>query len=356
MRHRPAFAIERGCMLREKIMRIGGVSLVLVCAAYLFAGAQSRSAYERGLAAFEAHRYAEAAPLFQQAEKAAPGATDALLYEGKSLADLNRYKDADTVLRKYAALHPESADTLYMLGFVLNRENKPAESLRTYTEAARLSAPKSDDLKIVATDYVLLNDYPDAIKWMRQAIDLDPKNEPAWYGLGRCYYSQSSFGEAEQAFRYALKLDPTDLRAQVNLALTLEMLNQPAKADAEYRRSIAMADSDPHTDQWPYLNYGSFLLEGGKAAEAIPLLQKAIAIAPRCAECHGKLGRALAATGKDDAAVTELEKAVALDPGKAQLHYALGHAYQAASMTDKAKKELAIAAKMYASKDQGVPK
>jgi tetratricopeptide (TPR) repeat protein len=343
-------------MLREKIMRIRGVSLVLVCAAGIYAGAQSRNAYERGLAAFNAQRYAEAAPLFEEAEKEAPGATDALLYEGKSLANLKRYKDAETALREYDGRHPQAADGLYMLGFVLNREGKPAESLRTYTEAARLSTPKSDDLKVVATDYVLLNDYPDAIKWMRQAIDFDPKNEAAWYGLGRCYYSQSSFGEAEQAFRYALKLDPTDLRAQVNLALALEMLNEPAEADAEYRRSIALANSDPHTDQWPYLDYGSFLLEQARGAEAIPLLEKAIAIAPQCADCHGKLGRALVATGKDEAAVAELEKAVALDPGNAQLHYALGHAYQAASMTDKAKKELAIAARMYASKDQGVPK
>ena len=345
-----------GCMLREKNMRRGVLTLAIACAVSLDAGAQTRGAYESGVDAFNAHRYAEAVTLFAEAEEKAPGATDALLYEGKSLADLNRFKDADAALRKYLDRHSGSADGLYMLGYVLNRENEPAESLRTYTKAAQLSTPKSDDLKVVATDYVLLNDYPDAIKWMRQAIDLDPKNESAWYGLGRCYYSQSSFGNAEQAYRYALKLNPGDLRAQTNLALTLEMLNEPAKAESEYRRSIALADADPHTDQWPYLDYGSFLLEQARGAEAIPLLEKAIALAPQCADCHGKLGRALQAAGKNDAAVKQLEKAVALDPTDAKLHYALGHAYQTANMTDKAKKELAIAARMYAGKDQGVTK
>jgi tetratricopeptide (TPR) repeat protein len=290
-------------------------------------------------------------PLFAQAEKAAPDATDALLFEGKSLVNLERYKEADAVLHTYAASHPDSPDALYLLGYVLNREDKPAESLKTYTKAARLSTPKSNDLKIVATDYVLLNDYPSAIKWMRQAIDFDPNNESAWYGLGRCYYSQSSFVDAEKAFRYALKLDPADLLAQINLALTLEMLNEPAKANKEYGNAIALANANPHTDQWPYLDFASFLLEEGKAAEAIPLLEKAIAIAPQCAKCHGKLGRALEATGKKDAAVTELEKAVALDPKDAHLHYALGHAYRSAGMMDKAKKELGTTAKMYASKD-----
>lgn len=332
-------------------MRCCVLSLALAVAWSCCALAQPTSAYQRGVAQFNAHHYAKAVPLFAQAERESPGATDALLYESKSLANLKRFKEADAVLRAYLGNHPDSAGALYMLGYVLNREDKPAESLKMYTKAAQLSTPGSNDLKIVATDYVLLNDYPDAIQWMRQAIDFDAKNESAWYGLGRCYYSQSSFAEAEQAFRYALHLDPADLRARMNLALTLEMLNQPAKADQEYRSAIALANTDPHTDQWPYLNYASFLLEEGKAADAIPLLEKAIAIAPGCAKCHGKLGRAMEATGKEQAAVTELEKAVALDPTDAHLHYALGHAYKSAGMLDKAKKELAITAKMYASKD-----
>jgi tetratricopeptide (TPR) repeat protein len=338
-------------MLRKKMMRGHGFSLILYGAVSLYAGAQSSGAYQRGVQAFNAHDYAQAATLLQQAERESPNATDALLLEGKSLANLEKFKEADIALREYVSHHPSSADGLYMLGYVLNREDNPAQSLQVYTTAARLSTPKSDDLKIVAADYVLLNDYPDAVKWMRQAIDLDPRSEPAWYGLGRCYYSQSSFADAMQAFQYALKLDPTDVRAQTNLALSLEMLNEPAKADAEYRRAIALANADPHSDQWPYLDYGSFLLEQEKTAEAIPLLEKAIAIAPQCADRHGKLGRALEATGHNEAAVTELQKAVALSPNDAKLHYALGHAYQAARMTDQAKKELAIAAKMYASKD-----
>lgn len=325
--------------------------MILVCAVGFSAAAQITGTYAQGVAAFNAHQYAKAVPLFARAEKESPGVTDALLYEGKCLANMGRFKEAEAALRAYTGRHPNSADALYMLGYVLNREDKPAESLKTYTTAAQFSKPGSNDLKIVATDYVLLDDYPDAIKWMRQAIDFDPKNESAWYGLGRCYYSQSSFGDAEQAFRYALKLNPADMRVHVNLALTLEMLNESSKANREYQSAIALANANPHTDQWPYLDYASFLLEEGRATDAIPLLEKAITIAPRCAKCHGKLGRALEATGKKEAAVTELEKAVALDPADAHLHYALGHAYKSAGMSEKAKKELAVAAQMYANKD-----
>lgn len=341
---------------RPKFRRIWP-ALCLIALSGIVAQAQTTiDPYATGMAAFSAHQYAKAAPLFAAAEAANPGHSDALLYEGKSLANVNRFAEAEAVLRRYWSQHPQSADALYMLGFVLNREDKPKESLNTYTQAARLSTPKSDDLKVVALDYVMLNDYPDAIRWMKQAVAFDPQNEEAWYGLGRCYYTQSDFPNAEQAFLRALALDPKDLKAATNLALTLEMRNRPKDADQQYKKAIALADADPRTDEWPYLDYASFLLDQARAAEAIPLLRRALTINPECAACHGKLGRALQATGQPKQAVPELERAVALSPKDPKLHYALGRAYRAAGMTAKAKEELAATAKLYGTKDSTGPK
>ena len=333
------------------------IAALLLCVLILGqARAQTTDTYTQALAAFNAHNFQASSALFAKAEAENPGKSDALLFEGKALANLGRFPAAEQALQQYSIAHPDSADALYMLGFVLNREDKPKGSLGVYNRAARLSVPKSDDLKTVALDYVLLNDYPDAIRWMKQSVQFNPRNEQAWYGLGRCYYTQSSFPQAQQAFDRALALDPNDLKAATNLALTLEMLNQPSNADRAYKRAIALADSDPHTDQWPYLDYGSFLLEEGNAAQAIPLLTRAAAIAPGCAPCHGKLGRALDETGKFKQAVAELEQAVALSPHDPKLHYALGHAYRSAGLIEKSRQELALSAKIYGTKDATGPK
>ena len=86
-------------------------------------------------------------------------ASSASLYEqGRALADAKRYAEADAALIRYVAEHPDSADALYLLGYVQQREDKPADSLQTYTEAAKLRAPRSEDLANVALDYVLLKD------------------------------------------------------------------------------------------------------------------------------------------------------------------------------------------------------
>src|ERR1700733_5953717 len=131
--------------------------------------AQIRGAFDRGMAEFRAGNYSSAAVLFADAETASPGATDALLYQAKSLVHLQDFAGAERALRGYLPSHPDSSDALYMLGFVLNRQNRPAESLASYTKAASIGRPRGDDLKMVGLDYVLLGDYADAIQWLKKA-------------------------------------------------------------------------------------------------------------------------------------------------------------------------------------------
>ena len=317
--------------------------------------AQNPSSYEQGKAAFAAHRWEDAANFMARAAEEDSSSSDALLFEGKALANLERFSESDAALNRYLKLHPGSAETLYMLGFVQNRENKPRESLTTYTAAARLATPQGDDLRIVGLDYVLLDDYPDAIHWLEKAVEFDPKNAAAWYSLGRCYYTQSSFRDAEQAYQKVLSLDPKDMKAAENLGLTYDALNRTEDADHAFRLAVTIAHDNPHTDEWPYLNYGSFLLDHDRASEAVPLLRQAVAIAPKCVACHEKLGRALGASGATQPGIDELEKATALSPDEARLHYELGLAYRTAGMTDQAKAEFAASKKLYGAKSAKEP-
>src|SRR5215469_10449274 len=163
----------------------------------LDASAQSNADFDRALSEFRSGNYSSAADMFARVEAAAPGLTDALLYQAKSLVHLEKFRAADTALRSYLKLHHDSSDALYMLGFVLNRENRPADSLAAYTQAAAITKPTADDLKIVGLDYVLLDDYSDAIKWLEKAVSFDSKNKDAWYYLGRAYYARSRLSEAE---------------------------------------------------------------------------------------------------------------------------------------------------------------
>src|SRR5216684_4504997 len=221
------------------------LSLVMV---WSFCGlrgsAQSSSDFDRGVAEFRAGNYSSAASLFAGAENASPGATDALLYQAKSLVHLQDFAGAERALHSYVLSHRDSADALYMLGFVLNRENRPAESLASYTEAAAITLPTADDLKIVGLNYVLLDDYADAIKWLEKAVALDSTNKDAWYYLGRAYYTRARLIDARKAFQTILDLDPRNAKAENSLGLILETEGQPAAAMEAYRKAIAWQEQN----------------------------------------------------------------------------------------------------------------
>ena len=342
------------CQLGQKVLLLLGC-ILLPLEGYSAHAIQAHDStfYEQGRAAFDSGRWDEAAGFMAKAEAENPGKSDALLFEGKALFNLNRLTEAETALAAYAKLHPDSADGLFILGYVEQRENKPRESLETYTTAAQLRKPSSNDLKIVAFDYVLLADYVDAVRWLQRAVEFDAKNTDAWYSLGRCYYMQSQFHEAEKAFDKTLALDPNHMKAFENRGLVLDAENQPEAAEQSFRRAIALAQGHARNDQWPYLDYGSFLVDRDRLVEAIPLFEKAVALAPTCAECHEKLGRALAAAGDSKRGIGELEAAVALSPEDAHLHYELGLAYRKAGMPDRAKAELAASERLYGTKAAG---
>src|SRR6267154_2846942 len=324
---------------RRRAASLFTLAAQLILLQALEVSAQAPREYARGVAAFLSKDYRSAADWFQKAEAASPGVTDALVYEAKALIHVQEFTLAEKALQKYLAIHSDSHEALYLLGFVLHRENRPSESLEVFTKAAALKTPTGDDLKIVGLDYVLLNDYADAIKWLEKAVAFEPQNSDAWYYLGRAYYSQTRVPDAKNAFLTVLKLEPYHSKAENNLGLIFESEAKPDEALGAYRNAINWQEHSPTPSEQPYLNLGSLLLEQGDASDALQPLEKAVQIAPNNASCHLKLGSARLRLGKLKEAQPELEEAARLEPESAATHFQLGRLYKQLKLTERAKKE-----------------
>lgn len=260
----------------------------------------------------------------------------------RSYLDQFRYSDSENVLRSYVSSHPGDADARYLLGYTLFRENKPADSLKEYTEAARLHPPQAEILKIVSLDYVLLNDYPDAERWSKYAVSLDAKDAGAWYELGRIEYTLNHFQEAINCFESSLKLDPASVKAENNLGLALEGLNRSDDALLAYRRALALQAGLEHPSEQPMLNLATLLIDRNQLQEARPLLEEASRIAPHDWKILAQLGRLNSEMGNLSAAESALEQAVAIEPQRASLHFQLGQIYRKSGATEKAEREFAL--------------
>jgi len=304
---------------------------------------------------FRQHHWSEAGARFEQCEKQNPGKTDALLYLGKALVNLQQFQNAASALRTYQKSNPQSVDAAYLLAFVAFREDKPAESLRLFSAAAKLSPPMANDLTIAALDYVLLNQYDDAAHYLELSLQMNPNDVEARYHLGRVRYQQNQFDLAIAAFQEVIKRDPANVKAFDNLGLSLEAKNQAEAATAAYKTAIALDEASVSHSEQPYLNLGVLMAKSNRSAEAIPLLTRAAEIAPGEFKVHYELAKAYFDSTQWDSARQQAEVAVKLNPKDSSGHYLLGRIYQRLGRKELAEAEFRSTSQLIRDKDANSP-
>jgi Flp pilus assembly protein TadD len=273
----------------------------------------------------------------------------ALKLEAKALINISDFLSAETVLNTWLASEPNSSDALYLLGYALERNNKPRESLATYTRAAALAPPQPNDLKLVALDYVLLDDYADAIQWLRRSLAADPTNAEAWYFMGRSHMQIGDFTQAEKDLHHSIELSPNDPKAFDNLGLALEAQTRNDEAEAAYKKAIDIQTRAPHESEQPLLNLGTLLNNENRSPEALPYLKHATELAPTNPRCQEELSRAYVASGDPKNGILAMQRAVALDQQNPRLHFLLGQLYRKDGQPEKARHEIEISKNLYGS-------
>lgn len=263
------------------------------------------------------------------------------LEEARSLIAARDLHQSEVMVRSYLKDNPSSAEAHFLLGDILFREQRARESLAEFTAGAQLQNPGPNELRTVASDYVLLEDFADADKWFSEVTAERPNDPEIWYLLGRTKYNENRFTEAISSFEHVLALRPRDVQAEDNLGLSHQGLGHADQAKAAFQKAIEWQGSAP-VDAQPCLNLGILLTDQGHFAEATEYLIQAAALAPENPRIHEELSRALQAQGNLEQAQTQLEAAVKLAPNAAGLHFKLGQIYRRRGLNERAQQEFAI--------------
>lgn len=279
---------------------------------------------------------------------AVPAQTQNPIDTARSLIGAGRTAESEALLHRFIANNPSSADAYFLLGYTYFREAKPRESLAAFTAGARFRKPAAGELKVVASDYVLLGDFPDAQKWFAEVTRQTPNDADVWYLLGRTQYNEDQFADAISSFGRSLKLHPGNVEAENNLGLAWQGLSQTDRAIGAFQEAIAWQGAQP-TDPQPYLNLGSLLANQNQPEKAIPLLKQASNLAPKNPKILEELAVALEAGGHLSDAQRQLEEAVSLAPQASGPHFKLGRLYQREGLRELARQQFAICQKLYSS-------
>lgn len=303
-----------------------------------------------------------------QAGNAQVVAVDPELTAARELLDKSDLSAAESATRQYIVKHPSDSAGHFLLGLIYFREvqslarsagnyaapgdvrpdalnsgardEKIRASLAAFTEGAKFGKPTPFDLKIVSLDYVLLSDYASADKWLSIAVDWDPQDAEAWYYLGRAKYNENRFAEAIAAFQKSIELRPHYVLAADGIGLSYAGLNRTAEAISALQTAVSWQDGVSQKSPEPYIDLGDLLNQLARFEEALPVLRRAVAIAPRNIRAHETLGKTLMNLNRLPEAQNELEAAIAIDPERSAAHYLLGQVYRKQGQLQKAKAEM----------------
>lgn len=177
-------------------------------------------------------QFDEARNRFQKASMLDPNNEFALLYMGDSYREEGRYSIAEAWYGDAQTLFPGGTDVLsrYIRLYEKRdyfKDHDPKKIRKLVDLTARLLPLEKYTALLDGGFAFQSNDqYDEAEKWYREAIDLDPQRGNAWVNLGYILEKKGNYGESEKAFQNTLQKEPDYFDAHWGLAFLYEQMDQ----------------------------------------------------------------------------------------------------------------------------------
>jgi len=179
---------------------------------------------------------------------------------------------------------------------------------------------------------------PQAKKYAQDALELDPNLADAHTTLGAIhFYADWNWVAAEDEFRRAIALSPSDAEAHRSYSYFLAALGRPDEALAE---STKAQELDP-LSIWAQLTAGYVFYFTRHYHKAVEQCQKALVLDPNSVGAYDCLGTSYLAEGKYEQAIAAAQKACDLSSNDPTRLVGLGRAYALAGRKTDAVKVLA---------------
>jgi len=226
---------------------------------------------------------------------------DQHLHAGNFAAAAQCYREA-------IAIDPDNAKAYNNLGFALNEQGLAEDAQEALTRALAIDPSMGDAHYLLGTIAQGQQQAELACEHFRKALELAPDFEFAYRDLTFLLFQRGLLADAKQVVLQGIAHNPHLANLHFYLGNLYHEEQQLDLAVASFERALSIAP-----DQIDFLaNLGLVLLKKNQPAEALPFLQKAVALNPEHAGYHNTLGNALADLGQLDDAVENYRKALAV--------------------------------------------
>jgi len=322
-------------MKRALIWTIGGVAAVAIVGGGVFWWQREEAERSAWLAAvprepaFGANTTSELRERIQKADAAVKQRAGDVRALGE-LARLylaNGYqREAETALRGLTKYDPTNARWDHYLATLLAGYGRLEEAIAFWQKTVRLDPHyRTAQLKL-AEALLKTNRLDESRKLYSGVLAQDPSEPYASLGLAQIEIQDGRWAAAREHLETAVGADPLFSAGWALLATVDDRLGDSGGSDQAREKANVLGRfkdvPDPWMDELVPDIYDAYRLQviastisaTGGAEKAIPILQRAIQVAPKDSRPHRQLGKLEVTLHQNDQARAEFEKAIALQP------------------------------------------
>ena len=257
-------------------------------------------------------------------------------------------------LQKAAQLDPVSAEVHGMLGNAYYQQERMDEATKEYAQAIDLDDDNWRWPYLLGAMQIDTGKFRDAEASLKTALEKTPENARVLYDLGLVYLKEGRLDDARKTFEKSLNLDS---RATTMMALGIVCFRQNdfESAIATYERAVVAAPKQ--FDAWGDLAE-TYVAAGKHETQAAEAFQKAAALAeeerkrtPDDSYTISMLGKYYASLHNETRALPLLRKAIALAPKDPDVAERVAEAYEVLGQRKDALESLAKALQLGYSAD-----
>ncbi|HEV2709598.1 MAG TPA: tetratricopeptide repeat protein [Edaphobacter sp.] len=322
--------------------------------------------YAQAKAAQQQNDVATAVEKYQAMIKLAPHLAAAYNNLGMLYFNEHDYAHSAQALERGLKLHPDMPTASAMLGmsyYQLGMNEKAEPLLR----GGLTAHPEDNQIEMeLAQVQIKLKKYQEASLTLKHFLARNPKNQDAWYLLGKTYLQMSQDalakideidpnsvvaheinGEIDESmhnydvalaeYKKAIDLAPRQPGTHMHMANAYWLMGNWAAAQKEFKAELAI-DPNNCDARWKLAN--AMLQANDPSEPALTELNGAIDRCPALMQARVDRARVLIRLGKQSDALPDLEMAVKQSPKEPSIHFLLASVYRAAGKSAEAQQEM----------------
>jgi predicted Zn finger-like uncharacterized protein len=245
-----------------------------------------------------------------------PNDAEVVLALGEAEQTMGNVSGAETLFRKSIELAPKRFDGYLSLSQLFFKKGDAGKASEVLNEAASKVEETAEMRRMLGQSELARNRLESGIHEFKRALELDPHDMDAMFGMGIALRKSGDLAGAGRALGEITKRDPGFAGLAEQSGLLFEAQGDFKKAVDAYRAAL---EKDPG-DNSLLLRLGAAQVSAGDYDTAEQTLAKVVREMPNSAEGEYFIGRIAFARGRTPDALTHFDRAVGLDGTRGEFH------------------------------------